>query len=56
MNTRRDLMAGLGAAALGGIVVRPTAWPNVTLYTHEGQALRHPLSCQITPRMPGNRT
>lgn len=39
MNTRRDLMAGLGAATLGGMVVRPTAWPNVTLYTHEGQAI-----------------
>ena len=54
MNTRRELVAGLGAAALAGLAVRPTAaapdgtrrggarataWPNVTLYTHEGQAV-----------------
>ena len=54
MNTRRALVAGLGAATLAGLAVRPaaaapdgarrggaraTAWPNVTLYTHEGQAV-----------------
>ena len=54
MNTRRALVAGLGAATLAGLAVHPaaaapdgarrggaraTAWPNVTLYTHEGQAV-----------------
>ena len=55
MNTRRDLAAGLGAAALGWMAVRTaaaepdharrgdaraTALPNVTLYTHEGKAVK----------------
>jgi protein SCO1/2 len=55
MNTRRDLVAGLGAAALGWIAVRAaaaepdgtrrggahaTAFPNVTLYTHEGKKVK----------------
>ena len=54
MNTRRDLVAGMGAAALGWMAVRTaaaepdrarhggtraTALPNVTLYTHEGKAV-----------------
>lgn len=55
MNTRRELVAGLGAATLAGLAVRRTAaepdrarrggaraptWPNVPLVTHEGQAVR----------------
>ena len=55
MNTRRDLVAGLGAAALGWMAVRTaaaepdgtrrggaraTAFPNVTLYTHEGKEVK----------------
>jgi protein SCO1/2 len=55
MNTRRDLVAGLGAAALGWIAVRAaaaepegtrrggaraTTVPNVTLYTHEGKEVK----------------
>jgi len=55
MNTRRALVAGLGAATLGGLAVRRTAaepdrarrggaraptWPNVPLVTHEGQTVR----------------
>jgi protein SCO1/2 len=55
MNTRRDLVTGLGAAALGWIAVRAaaaepdgtrrggahaTTFPNVTLYTHEGKAVK----------------
>lgn len=53
MNTRRNLLAGLGAAALaittGGRVVaapargagpRASYFPNVTLYTHEGKAVK----------------
>ena len=55
MNTRRDLAAGLGAAALGWMAVgtaaaepdgtrrggaRATAFPNVTLYTHEGKEVK----------------
>ncbi len=54
MNTRRALVAGLGAAALGGLAVRSAAaapdgarrggartptLPNVPLVTHEGQAV-----------------
>ena len=54
MTTRRDLMAGLGAAALGGLVGHAAAaapdsgrrggahapmWPNVPLVTHDGQAV-----------------
>ncbi|MGH8433066.1 MAG: SCO family protein [Pseudomonas sp.] len=59
MNTRRNLLAGLGAAAFGwvawrtgsdsGLVAAPPAggdttgagyFPNITLYTHEGQPVR----------------
>ena len=55
MNTRRNLVAGLGAAALGWMAVRPAAaepdgtrrggarppaLPNVTLYTHEGKEVK----------------
>ena len=52
MNTRRTLLAGLGAAALGLATGRTVAetnrrsgpradyFPNVTLYTHEGKAVR----------------
>jgi len=55
MNTRRDLAVGLGAAALGWMAVRAaaaepdgtrrggtraTAFPNVTLYTHEGKEVK----------------
>ena len=55
MTTRRDLAAGMGAAALGWTVVRTaaaesdgarrggaraSAFPNVTLYTHEGKAVK----------------
>jgi protein SCO1/2 len=55
MNTRRDLVTGLGAAALGWIAVRAAAaepdgthhgsarastFPNVTLYTHEGKEVK----------------
>ncbi len=52
MNTRRTLLAGLGAAALGLATGRSVAetnrrsgpradyFPNVTLYTHEGKAVK----------------
>ncbi|MGE8498991.1 MAG: SCO family protein [Pseudomonas sp.] len=56
MNTRRKLLAGAGAAALGlaawraGSMTQPAApqasvggttrFPNVTLYTHEGKAVK----------------
>ena len=52
MNTRRNLLAGLGAAALGMATGRTVAepnrrsgpranyFPNVTLYTHEGKAVK----------------
>ena len=52
MNTRRTLLAGLGAAALGLATGRTVAetnrrsgpradyFPNVTLYTHEGKAVK----------------
>lgn len=55
MNTRRNLVAGLGAAGLGWMAVRAaaaepdgtrrggtraTAFPNVTLYTHEGKKVK----------------
>ena len=52
MNTRRNLLVGLGAAALGLASGRTVAetnrrsgpradyFPNVTLYTHEGKAVR----------------
>ena len=52
MNTRRTLLAGLGAAALGLAAGRTVAetnrrsgpranyFPNVTLYTHEGKAVK----------------
>jgi protein SCO1/2 len=55
MNTRRDLVAGLGAATLGWMAVhtataepdgarrsgaRPTNFPNVTLYTQEGKEVK----------------
>ena len=54
MNTRRSLMAGLGAATLGGLAARRTAaepdrarhvgtraptWPNVPLVTHDGRTV-----------------
>jgi len=54
MNTRRALVAGLGAATLGSLVgrraaaeptparhgeTRAAAWPNVSLLTHDGQAV-----------------
>lgn len=55
MHTRRDLWAGMGAAALGWMVVRTAVaepdharrggsranyFPNVTLYTHEGKPVK----------------
>jgi protein SCO1 len=53
MNTRRDLVAGMGAAALGWMGSRSaaaapsparsaarTSFPNVTLYTHEGKPVK----------------
>lgn len=52
MNTRRNLLAGFGAAALGLATGRTVAapnrrsgpranyFPNVTLYTHEGKAVK----------------
>ena len=55
MNTRRNLVAGMGAAALGWMAVRTAAaepdrarrggsradyFPNATLYTHEGKPVK----------------